>query len=134
LRLDLKQEVPAALTDSIARLDWHDVWWLKCGAEYMVGNWLTLRAGYNHMENPVLDSSLEPGDPDADQHDLTIGFGFRRGRLTIDYFLVAVFYEKREVDKSLIAGEFRGRAYLSGLGFGTFFSGRLAALFSLVMV
>lgn len=118
LRLDLEHEVPPALPNSITRLDWHDVWWLKGGAEYRLNDTLTLRAGYNYMENPVPDSSFEPGDPDANQHDLTVGAGFRHGGLTIDAFFMAVFGEERTVSNSMIAGEFRSRAYLSGLSFG----------------
>ncbi len=64
-------------------LDWRDQFVLAVGTTFAVNDWLLLRAGYNHGENPIPSSSLFSSSAVIEDH-LTCGVGLRFGSWDID--------------------------------------------------
>lgn len=116
-RMDLNVglEAPPALVDSSAPLDWDDSWQFKIGAEYTVSETLALRAGYAFINTQVPDGSLEPGNPDADQHNISIGFGYRDSPFTLDGFYNVSLYRDRSVRNVILSGTYENIAHFAGV-------------------
>ncbi|MCG8472552.1 MAG: outer membrane protein transport protein, partial [Desulfobacterales bacterium] len=64
--------------------DWEDTKQLRFGAEYMVNDLLTIRAGYFYDPTPIPDDTLDLQWPDADKKVYSIGAGFNFGSFTVD--------------------------------------------------
>ena len=119
---DFGTEVPAAgVVDGAAPLDWEDSWQTKIGAEYRHGEAFAFRGGYAYIPTPVPDHTLEPGNPDADSHNLHLGFGYRWGVWTADAAYALGIYEDRKVDNGLVSGEFENTSHFFGLSVGVKF-------------
>ncbi len=117
--LDIENEVPAAgFTDSSTSLDWKDVWTIKIGAEYMMNEKFALRGGYAYVPTPVPDHTLDAGNPDSDQHNFSIGFGYKKDKLTIDFFYIVGFYESRKVNNAILSGEYENFVHYTGMSVG----------------
>lgn len=117
--VDLENEVaPAGFIDSTEAKDWKDVWAIKGGVEYRASERLSIRGGYAYHENPVPERTLDPGLPDSDQHDFSIGFGYRTGRLVIDAAYTAAYYVTRNVENSILSGRYRSFGHCLGLSAG----------------
>jgi long-chain fatty acid transport protein len=120
--VNIVQEVPAAgLTDASTPLDWKDSWQFKIGAEYRMSDTLALRAGYAFINTPVPDHTFEPGNPDADQHNVSIGMGYRTGNWWIDGFYNIGIFRDRTVQNAVVNGEFRNSAHYLGVSAGRTF-------------
>jgi hypothetical protein len=52
-------------------------------------------AGYAFINTAAPDQTLEPGNPDADQHNISIGFGYRDTPLIVDGFYNVSLYRDR---------------------------------------
>jgi long-chain fatty acid transport protein len=116
---DFRNEVPAAgFSDGTTRLDWRDSWQLKIGADWRLTENSSLRAGYAHIPTPVPERSLEPGNPDANQHNFSVGVGYRPGRFVFDGFYNLGLFERRRVENNLLSGEYRNHAHYLGLSIG----------------
>lgn len=113
--LDLDREVAAALTDGLALLDWKDSWQIKAGADYKIDESFSVRGGYAYIPSPVPDSTLEPGNPDADQHNISIGMGYKTGATTIDLFYNYTVFEKRTVSNLFTTGTYSNTAHYIGV-------------------
>ena len=59
-----------------------------------------------------------PSSPDADQHNLTIGGGYRWERLWVDAFYVAGIIEDRKVDNDILDGEYENFIHFLGISLG----------------
>jgi long-chain fatty acid transport protein len=117
--LDIQQEVFAAgLVDTTTQLGWDDSLQMKIGMEYNINQQITLRCGYAYIPSPVPDNTIEPGNPDATSHNLSIGAGYSRGKWTADFYYNAGIFEKRKVDNNLIKGEFDNFTNFFGLSIG----------------
>ena len=117
--LDLYREVPiAGLTDSILYFDFRDTWSFKIGMDYKIFEAFSLRTGYNFSQNPVPEHRLGPGNPDSNQHKVSVGFGFRHGKLVLDTFYAAVIYENRNVHNEILSGEYESYVHMSGISLG----------------
>ncbi|HHH36463.1 MAG TPA: hypothetical protein ENK48_06505 [Gammaproteobacteria bacterium] len=117
--LDLKDEVPAAgLVDSTVRQDWRDAWAYKTGVDYQVNARLSLRAGYAFLNTPVPEATLTPANPDADQHNLSLGLGWRDGPWAVDGFYNYGYFKKRRVDNAILTGDYRSGIHYLGLSLG----------------
>jgi long-chain fatty acid transport protein len=117
--LDLENEVPAAeFTDSSTALDWEDVLTVKVGVEYKATEKLSFRGGYAYVETPVPAHTLEPGNPDSDQHNFSIGFGYIINKWVIDAFYNAGFFEDRKVDNAILSGEYENFIHYTGFSVG----------------
>lgn len=119
--LDIGQEAPPALVDSSAPLDWDDSWQLKIGVEYAISGALALRAGYAFLNTPAPDGSLEPGNPDADQHNISIGFGYRDVLFSVDGFYSVSLYRDRSVRNGILSGTYENIAHYLGVSVGRTF-------------
>jgi len=64
--------------------NWKDQWVYALGVEVRTSDRLTLRAGYNHGDNPVPSETLNPLFPATVEDHLTIGFGWLSGNRTYD--------------------------------------------------
>ncbi len=117
--LDLKDEVPAAgLVDSTVRQDWRNVWAYKAGVDYRVNARLSLRAGYAFLNTPVPEATLTPANPDADQHNFSLGLGWREGSWAVDGFYNYGYFKKRRVDNTILSGDYRSEIHYLGLSLG----------------
>lgn len=118
-KLDFGDEVPAAgFTDTTVELDWNNQWLIKVGLEYSATDKLALRTGYAYLESPVPDRTLSPANPDADQHNFSIGFGYKIGKWVVDFFYNAAFFEDRTVDNSILSGEYENFVHYIGNSVG----------------
>ncbi len=119
LELDLHEEVPrAGLTDFAIDFDYEDIWFIKIGADYQVTQKYSIRCGYAYVSSPVPTHALNPGNPDADQHNVSLGLGYRTGTWTLDFFYMADFFENRRTDNPAFPGEYKNLSHFTGLSFG----------------
>lgn len=117
--IDLDREVPAAgVTDSKQVFDWKDAWQYKAGIEYRATDRLALRTGYAFIESPVPEKTLDPGNPDADQHNISIGGGYAFAPWTVDVFYQIALFESRHVDNAILSGDYETVIQYSGLSVG----------------
>ncbi|MFQ5598842.1 MAG: OmpP1/FadL family transporter [Nitrospiria bacterium] len=117
--LDFGNEVPAAgLTDKTTPLDWRDVLQAKIGIEYKATKSLSLRGGYAWVPTPVPAHTLEPGNPDADSHNIAVGFGYTTGKFEIDSYLTVGLFEKRSANNGLMDGSYENTTVFSGFSIG----------------
>jgi len=117
--LNVKREVPeAGIFDKTVPQDWDDSWQLKFGSEYRVSENFALRGGYAFIGQSVPEHTLGPGNPDANQHNFSVGLGYRTGRWTIDAFYNAGFFEDRSISNSIITGEFDSQTHAIGSSIG----------------
>ena len=87
----------ALLQDQNIIRNWKDVFFYSLGARYQLNESMVLRGGYMFRNTPVPESTFDPILPDADQHIVTIGAGYRRGGLDIDLAYMALFYNDRSI-------------------------------------
>ena len=119
MSIDLEDEVPAAgLIDRSVRQDWRDAWAYKAGVDYQVNAHLSLRAGYAFLNTPVPEATLTPANPDADQHNFSLGLGWRHGPWTVDGFYNYGRFQKRRVDNAILSGDYKTRVHYLGLSLG----------------
>ncbi len=117
--VNFDKEVPlAGFTDLSVDLNWHDTWLVKFGSEYEISDQWALRAGYAFVQSPVPEETLSPTSPDADSHNFSIGTGYRIGRINLDAFYMAAFFEKIEVNNNILSGTYSNFTHYIGLGIG----------------
>ena len=117
--LKLEREVPeAGFVDSYTPLDWNNAWIAKIGAEYKVNDKLSVRGGYAYVETMVPEHTLDAGNPDSDNHNFCIGFGYKMKSLVLDLFYIADFYEDRTVRNNILRGEYENFAHFAGFSIG----------------
>jgi long-chain fatty acid transport protein len=89
--------------------NYQDVYLLRFGLEYQMNTDLTLRAGYIFDKNPVPNGYVEPGLPDADRNDFTVGFGYRlTNALRLDMSYMFVRFNQRTESQSIPQNSFNG--------------------------
>lgn len=117
--LDLKKEIPSAgISDFAIDFDYRDTWFFKIGAEFKIKDNYFLRGGYGYITNPVPEHTLNPGNPDADQHSLSVGFGYKKEKWALDLFYTADIFEDRTVDNEILKGKYENLAHFIGLSLG----------------
>ena len=118
-KLNLDHEVPEAnLTDSSAPLDWKDIWTIKAGAEYIMNEKLSLRAGYAYVKTQVPDHTLDASAPESDQHNFSVGFGYHMKTIVMDFFYMAGFFEDRKVNNNILSGTYENFNHYFGFSVG----------------
>ncbi len=121
--LDLKNEVPAAgVTDVSVDAEWGSSWIIKSGGEYALSPHISFRGGYVYYISPVPDRSLSPDNPDANQHNLIAGIGYKQRKLTVDAFYNVGFYVGRKVSNPILSGKYEGITHVVGFSIGYRFS------------
>ena len=117
--LNLQKEVPSlGFTDIPISFKWHDSWLAKIGVEYKLSERFALRGGYAFIESMVPESTLGPGCPEANQHNLCLGFGVNLRRWVIDTVYIAEFYQSRTVQNDVLSGTYKNFAHYGGLSVG----------------
>jgi long-chain fatty acid transport protein len=117
--LDLINEVPAAgLTDSSVQMNWKDSWQYKLGLDYKVDDHFSVRGGYAWVPTAVPDETLEPGNPDANQHNFSIGTGYIERSFTFDLFYNIGIFQKRTVNNAFTSGSYANRTHYVGISVG----------------
>jgi long-chain fatty acid transport protein len=117
--LDLEDEVPrAGLSDSSMRMDWKDSLQYKIGMEYRFNDAVSFRTGYAFIKTPVPETTLSADMPDSDQHNFSIGAGYRTGKWTTDVFYNAGYYEDRNVNNSILSGKYESFTHNAGMSIG----------------
>ncbi len=106
LKFDYVDERPPFLTDTTIRKNWKDVLTFRTGLEYSLSDKFKIRTGYAFDPNPVPDDTFEPRITDSDRHQLTIGTGYRFGRVIVDVAYMAVFFEKRAITDNTVGNPF----------------------------
>jgi long-chain fatty acid transport protein len=113
-RFDYDNEIPSGgLTDNSVNLDWDDSLQLKVGVEYKKTDNLFIRGGYAFIPTPVPGHTLNPSNPDADQHNFFIGLGFVDKNMTFDFFYNLGLNKKRK-GNNYIAGAYDSQWHLLG--------------------
>jgi len=114
-------EVPdLALTeDLIVPTLWKDSYIARTGLEYMATDRLALRAGFAFDKSPQPASTMDTSLPDADRTTLTCGFGYKLGRLTLDFaYRFENFHERTSGRPDIFQATFKTQAHLFGIDLG----------------
>jgi len=114
-------EVPdLALTEDLTVPTlWKDSYIARTGLEYMATDRLALRAGFAFDKSPQPASTMDTSLPDADRTTLTCGFGYKLGRLTLDFaYQFENFRERTSERPDIFQGTFKTQAHLFGIDLG----------------
>jgi long-chain fatty acid transport protein len=79
---------------SVAPKRWDDVWSVRVGGEYALGESWALRAGYVWDESPVPDSTRSPELPGSDRQMVTGGIGWKHNNIGIDLAYAFLWADK----------------------------------------
>ncbi|MCC6235559.1 MAG: TonB-dependent receptor [Verrucomicrobiales bacterium] len=82
--------------------NWEDTFTAGLSATYLLNDHWRLRASYQFFETPVPDETYSPSIPDANQHAVAVGVGYRGGHHRFDLSYSRVFYEDREITGNLV--------------------------------
>jgi long-chain fatty acid transport protein len=116
-RINIERQVlPAGFTDRETRLDWKDTLTFKIGAEYKYNENLVLRGGYGYFPSYVPDLSLEPSNPDSDQHNISIGLGYRLRSWQFDFSYNLGLWEDRRVENRILSGKYENIVHYFSFG------------------
>ena len=114
------QKPVAGKTESISPRNYRDSYSVRFGLEYKMENDLTVRAGYFLDKYVVPDEYLEPGLPEYNRHNYTIGLGYQIKKLKIDAAYHLLLQDDREFTRNIhnFAGKYIGMANLYALSLG----------------
>lgn len=119
MTLDFENEVPAAgFSDRKTVMDFQDILAAKMGIEVKATEALSLRSGYAYVPTPVPGHTLEPGNPDADSHQLSLGFGYTFGKFEVDTYLTVSLFKKRKINNGLLNGNYENDTFFTGFSLG----------------
>ncbi len=84
------QGYPEAEPETVLE-NWKNTWIFRLGLQYDLNESLALRGGFIYDWTPQPVESIDPNLPDANRYALTVGIGYKIGRIHID---AAYQYEK----------------------------------------
>ncbi|RJR35219.1 MAG: hypothetical protein C4567_14845 [Deltaproteobacteria bacterium] len=117
--LSVKNQVPAARFGDIPiNFQWEDAMAIKIGAEYRLSDCLALRGGYAFVETPVPGDTLNPDNPDSDQHNVCAGFGYKIRGYDLDVFYIAGIFHNRTSANAILSGEYKNFVHYAGFSLG----------------
>ena len=113
-------EYDNALGDQASVKCWNDTWRFQAGLEYMVNDWLDLRAGYVFDESPIPDEHVDYAVPANDRQLFSLGTGVRWHRWTFDFSYTYLVVTERDItarsEEGVYEGKFEnGASHLVGL-------------------
>ncbi|MBP1770129.1 MAG: rane protein involved in aromatic hydrocarbon degradation, partial [Candidatus Aminicenantes bacterium] len=114
-------EVPdLALTEDLTVPTlWKNSYIARTGLEYMATDRLALRAGFAFDKSPQPASTMDTSLPDANRTTLTCGFGYKLGKLTLDFaYQFENFHERTSERPDIFQGTFKTQAHLFGIDLG----------------
>lgn len=122
--LDLR--VPGSLpgVPTSIRQDWKDTFTAGLAATWQFAQDWHARASYQFFETPVPDETFSNSIPDANQHAVALGIGWRHGRHRLDAAYSKVFYEDRTITGNQVPffnGRWEFDVHLMSLGYGLTF-------------
>ncbi|GAK56812.1 membrane protein involved in aromatic hydrocarbon degradation [Candidatus Vecturithrix granuli] len=92
----------------------------RLGAEYWLHDKYAFRAGYIYDPSPIPDKVHGPELPTNDRQNITLGFGYRWNKMTIDLAYAHLFIKDRTVTESLRSpkplGDYECSANVFGIG------------------
>ncbi|MCP5521500.1 MAG: outer membrane protein transport protein [Verrucomicrobiales bacterium] len=117
--LDLQTTLPLPPAFMTQVHNWRDTVTAGVAGSWDVGRGWRLRLGYQFFQTPVPDATFSPAIPDADQHTVTFGVGYRHGRHRLDLAYAPVFYEERTIPApSPVAGRYTFTVHLISAAYG----------------
>jgi long-chain fatty acid transport protein len=120
--LDLAHEIPGAgISDTAIDFDYHDVLNVKLGVEFKATDSVAVRAGYAYVPAQVPERTLNPGNPDSNQHNFSIGLGYLWQSWVLDAFYLAEVYETRHVKNAILMGTYDSFVNMVGVSVGRHF-------------
>jgi long-subunit fatty acid transport protein len=90
----------------------------KIGADYKLNDTLSLRGGYAFVKTQIPGHTIDAATPEADNHNISVGAGYKMGTLVLDFFYMADFYEDRKVRNNILSGEYENFTHFAGFGIG----------------
>jgi long-chain fatty acid transport protein len=116
--LDLQTQVPPLLTDSSTPLQWKDASSIRSGFEYWANESIAIRGGYSYIGTYVPDHTLGPDNPDADQHNITIGLGYKKVKWALDICYHIQMLRSRTVTDVQLPGTYEttNHAFVTSFG------------------
>lgn len=118
LNFDFEQNT-SSLPDSYNPRNYNNSLTYRVGAEYILNDKFTLRAGAYYDETPISDNRLNPETPGMNKIGLSIGATYQvTERLAIDASLLYVKGIEREAgyEPANFYGTYNSEAYLPGIG------------------
>jgi long-chain fatty acid transport protein len=79
-------------------LNWEDTWQFKIGAQYQLTTCLALRAGFYSDPAPSPLTTQNILLPNIDYSAITMGIGYRKNKISIDFAFEYIMGEDRVVD------------------------------------
>ncbi|AMM50795.1 long-chain fatty acid transport protein, outer membrane protein [Rufibacter sp. DG15C] len=119
LRFDFN-DVIGGQTSSEAQRQYEDSYIYRLGAQYVLSDIMTLRAGAYYDQSPVEDGYLTPETPDSDSRGVSVGLTLKLSeKVDLDASFLYVNKKERTDDASKsngVAGTFKSVAYIPGVG------------------
>ncbi len=107
---------PAAEPETVLE-NWKNTFIARLGLQYQLNESLALRGGIIYDWTPQPVESIDPNLPDANRYALTLGLGYKIGRLVIDVgYQYEKFSDRESPNRSISAYQFYG----INLGAGTY--------------
>lgn len=117
--LNLEHEVPqAGLSDVSMNFDYHNAFITMIGSDYKVNDSISVRGGYAYVQSMVPESTLNPGNPDSNQHNFSIGLGYQWKNWRIDTFYLIDLFETRHVNNRILSGTYDSMVNMFGVSVG----------------
>jgi len=117
--IKLENQVPeAGFADSSTPLNWKDAWIAKIGADYKLNDKLAVRGGYAFVKTQVPEHTLEASSPESDNHNISVGLGYKTKQITLDVFYMADIYEDRKVHNNILSGTYENFTHFAGFSIG----------------
>lgn len=118
LVVDVDNNIPGFVEDIALREDWDDTFSYRIGLDWALSSTHSLRVGAVYDESPVPEETLRPSIPDADRYAPTFGYGFHGGRVDVDAYYMALFFDDitaRGNEEGVINGTYETFVHLAGL-------------------
>jgi long-chain fatty acid transport protein len=98
---------------------WKDSYIARTGLEYQATDRLALRAGFAYDRSPQPASTMDSSLPDANRTTFTAGFGYKIGKVTLDFaYQYENFHERTSARPEIFQGTFNTQAHLFGINLG----------------
>ena len=111
------QGFPEAEPETVLE-NWKNTWIFRLGLQYDLNESLALRGGFIYDWTPQPVESIDPNLPDANRYALTVGIGYKIGRIHIDAaYQYEKFSDRKSPNRSIPGYQ---HPLLGNLGLGTY--------------
>jgi len=108
--------------DLVVPTQWKDSYIARTGLEYLATDRLALRAGVAFDKTPQPAATMDSSLPDANRVALTAGFGYKLGKVTLDFAYQFENFRRRTSARpdlpDFLQGTFKTQAHLFGVNLG----------------